>query len=147
MPHPDPGADAGPMGSDAAPDAGSTTPGAEGFAACPWGVSDGGPPGPPPGRPPVPYAKGCGTASDCAIGYHLENCCGQEIAIGVSPSALPAFTRDGGICGDEFGGLCDCDLGGTIAEDGRTSLDPLHHDIVVTCDQGLCKTHVDRDGP
>jgi hypothetical protein len=141
-------AGAGPFdaSSDAEPDAGTPdaatpVPGATPDAStpalvhCPW--EHGGPDG---GK--VAYDKDCVRDVDCAIGMHLNNCCGQEIALGVNASDRWIFTQDGGICGDEFGGLCDCAIGGTIAEDGRTSMKPGGGDIVVACVSGRCVTHV-----
>jgi hypothetical protein len=116
-----------------APDAAATV----AVAHCPWerGGPDGG---------VIPYDKKCTATSDCAIGMHLNNCCGEEIALGVNVDDVARFRRDGGICGDEYGGPCDCAMGGTVAEDGQTSRQPMGTDIVVACVAGECLTHVAR---
>jgi len=122
-----------PDASTGSTDAGATAPAAS--VRCPWEQ----------GTMPVktvPYDKRCATTADCAIGLHLNDCCGQEIAMGVNKGSLALFTRDGGICGDEFGGLCDCATGGIVAEDGRMSKKPKGADIVVACTAGACVTHV-----
>ncbi len=106
-----------------------------GVAHCPWETA----------HPPVStvtYDKRCTTAADCRIGMHLWDCCGAQIALGVSAGDLSRFTRDGGLCGDEFGGLCDCASGGPHAEDGRTPRQPNGADIVVQCIGGACMTSV-----
>lgn len=106
-----------------------------GVTQCPWETA----------RPPsstVTYDKRCTTAADCRIGMHLWDCCGSQIALGVSVGDLSRFTRDGGLCGDEFGGLCDCGSGGPHVEDGRTPRKPNGADIVVQCMGGACMTSV-----
>jgi hypothetical protein len=138
-------------------DAGDEQPvSAVGYAYCPWGHgSDPNPPDPcfhqGPCAPPVviPYSKSCSAVSDCAIGLHLDHCCGQKVALGINSAELSRFSVDGGICGNEVP-MCGCAPrdDGTIAEDGRVSGDPQGiADILVKCERGACLTYVEPDGP
>jgi hypothetical protein len=106
---------------------------ANGTVRCPWENGD-------PQGPTLSYDKHCASDGDCAIGLHLENCCGQHIALGTNVADAPRFARDGGICGDEYA-MCKCLAGGTLAEDGKISM-KNGADIVVACVAGVCTTHV-----
>lgn len=101
---------------------------------CPWEHGD-------PHEPSVSYEKRCATVADCAIGFHLANCCGQKIALGVAAVEALRFARDGGICGDEYP-TCKCLAGGTLAEDGKISTKPNGADIALACVAGACTTHI-----
>jgi hypothetical protein len=121
-----------------AADAGASAPDAafEGIAICPWQNESAAT------STTITYDKHCATSDECTVGFHLNNCCGQLIALGVNVDDVARFTRSGGICGDEFGGLCDCNIGGIVAEDGNVSRAPKGTDIYVTCVKGECRTYV-----
>ncbi len=110
-----------------------------GVLYCPFGA---GTPTPPPGSTAVTYDKGCVTPADCAIGRHLTDCCGSEIALGINVSETGRFDGTAGVC-DGGGPFCDCASRGVVAEDGRQSHDPLNlSDVRVSCPGGLCTTSI-----
>jgi hypothetical protein len=88
----------------------------------------------------VTYRKDCDTVASCAIGAHLFDCCGGLMYVGVNVTDVDLFDRDGGICGDEHGGLCDCADFYARAEDGRATAHAS--DIRVACSGGQCRTYV-----
>ena len=114
--------------------------GAVGTVACPFGMPDPGAPKP----TDITYQRGCTTAADCSIALHLNNCCGQKIALGARASESPRFAADTGICGNENATYhCHCDsVDGTLAEDGELSGFVDNHDIAVRCNQSRCGTFV-----
>jgi hypothetical protein len=81
--------------------------------------------------------KACTFASDCFIAYHMGDCCGSEIAIGLNVSTMSAFAAAEQACEAAFP-PCGCRGLPTRAEDGRST----DGTIIVGCDQGLCRTSV-----
>jgi hypothetical protein len=114
-------------------DAGAPAP-VDGVVLCPFGLPDdaGGP-----DAATQTYRRDCTTASDCAIGVHLNNCCGQQIALGVRASEKPRFD-DGGGCGGEPA-LCECAPGPTLTDDGETT--SYNDPVAVTCTMENCNSY------
>jgi hypothetical protein len=138
QPHPSPAADQNDASPTGPADAGGAStlghPNPTGTVVCPWDTAQD-----QEVQPPATYDKSCRSITDCAIGLHLHNCCGQEIAIGTNVADLGLFQRPGGICGNEHA-ECKCLAGGTITEDGNVVLRP--GGIAVDCVRGLCTTNV-----
>ena len=120
-------------------DAGPDTIGNFGTVLCQWGMPINGVV--PAGTPTETYGRQCAVASDCAIGKHLADCCGSEIALGVRADQASRFTAVGGICGAEFA-ACDCAGRPMQADNGHYSGFADGRDIVVTCSSGVCQTKV-----
>jgi hypothetical protein len=120
-------------------DAGTPSGDEQGIVLCQFGMPDAGVV--PPGATTATYADDCNVNSDCAIGNHLEDCCGSKRALGIRASEQPRFTASGGLCGSEFG-MCNCPAAPPRADDGEASQFADGRDIVASCVAGACRTHV-----
>lgn len=110
----------------------------DGVVACPYGLPPDGGPAP---ASTKTYHRSCSTKASCAIGYHLADCCGRAVALGVEASEKPRFEANGRICGNSFV-TCDCAAGPTLVEDGEASRSADNSDIDVACVAGACRTYV-----
>ena len=106
---------------------------------CPYGVDGTG--------SGVTYDKRCASDADCAVGFHLLDCCGSVIALGVARDEAARFARLD-VCGSTA--TCKCAGRGILAEDGHRTADDevyLHgsvpRDVVTACANGRCRTRVD----
>jgi hypothetical protein len=85
------------------------------------------------------FDKTCTVAADCVIKFHMVDCCGTRISIGINTSESTAFDQAEQICEAMYPG-CGCAAMPTKAEDGKTALD--ESTIVVDCLSGACSTRV-----
>ena len=109
----------------------------EGVVKCPFGMPLPGDPSP--GMTKT-YRRSCATKADCAIGLHVNDCCGTLIALGVETADKPRFDANGNICGNSFP-VCACAAGRTVV-DGEMSMFADHHDVDVRCVANACETYL-----
>jgi hypothetical protein len=114
--------DAGDAASDVAVDAGAS----RDPLVCPGGGS-------------YPYDKQCQSDGQCAIATVLVYCCVSD-ALGINANDLNRFLDASAYCFDPA--TCLCGGNRVVADDGKVSTDPAHHDIGVTCDRGFCQTKI-----
>jgi hypothetical protein len=86
--------------------------------------------------------KLCNNDSDCVVAHHQTDCCGSEVAVGVSASAASAYANCEHAWVAHFPG-CGCPAAPLSTEDGKRVTDPTL--IVVHCTDrtssgGICKT-------
>lgn len=85
------------------------------------------------------FDKTCGVDSDCALVLHTINCCGTEVAWGISTSETAAFEAAETTCDSQYP-ECDCAAFPTLAEDGNEVMDA--NQLAVTCQMGACMSYV-----
>lgn len=85
------------------------------------------------------FDKACTAAADCVIKFHMVDCCGSRVSIGINASESAAFDQAEAICDAMYPG-CGCAAMPTKAEDGKTALD--ENTIQVDCLSGACSTFV-----
>jgi hypothetical protein len=83
--------------------------------------------------------KSCQTPSDCTIAFHVTDCCGNSVAVGIHASGQDAFFDAEQECSDLFP-ACGCPAGQPVAEDGNRGSPQL---ISVDCLDNLCRTFVE----
>jgi len=82
--------------------------------------------------------RACTTVADCSLVLHQIDCCGNEVALGVSASARARVESAERNCRISLG-LCECPVGPTRTDDGSRPRDP--GEIVVACTAGQCTTY------
>jgi hypothetical protein len=86
---------------------------------------------------PQPF-KSCQDTSECVYVLHQTDCCGSEVAIGMSQGTAASYAAAEAKC-SAGQPLCDCIPKPTTAEDGVSAGDGM---LAVTCQSGLCYTYV-----
>jgi len=123
-------------GSTTVPDAGACTSTVPAPASNGCATLDGG---------PFPSLSNCcSTDADCTIGVYQTTCCGRS-AVGINGSAGAEFARIGWYGLNDWSCGCFCDQSGVVTQDG-VDVGLTTHDLIATCDQGVCKSHVNPDG-
>ena len=120
----DAGADAGPDATDASSDAASDGSG----SAVQCGTS--------PSKFPV-FAKGCAADGECFVALHQVNCCGTQVALGLSKGEASAFEAAEKQCVSQYPG-CGCAQFATQAEDGFFGWAAA--DFKASCQAGVCRS-------
>jgi hypothetical protein len=82
------------------------------------------------------FDQSCTQAADCALKFHMIDCCGSLAAVGINQAAAAAFDAAEQQCQ----AICDCVSQPTIADDGNSSTDPTA--FQVDCAAGACSTSV-----
>jgi len=123
--------------ADSAAMDGGHAPVGEGVVKCPFGMPLPGDPSP---GTTKTYHRSCATKADCAIGLHVNDCCGTLIALGVETDEKPRFDAKGSICGNSFP-TCACVAGKPVV-DGEMSMFADHHDVDVRCVANACETYL-----
>ena len=85
------------------------------------------------------FDKACKANADCAVAVHQIDCCGTQIATGVSATAKADFEAAESQCKAQFP-KCKCPQQPTKADDGKTTADGKS--FQVQCLAGVCKTSV-----
>jgi hypothetical protein len=83
------------------------------------------------------FAKTCLDNPGCAIGMHQLNCCGSQLAIGISFAEQARFMT-AEAAWDATCPACGCPATLPSAEDGKMC---MVDGITVRCDNGRCTTH------
>lgn len=91
--------------------------------------------------PSVPY-KVCSNDSDCMVGSHQTNCCGDTLMVGIAKSQAGDYGRCETAWEKTFPG-CGCASGPPHTEDGKTidfGTTPTVRCVDRTGSSGICKT-------
>jgi hypothetical protein len=92
-----------------------------------------------PGGRSFAYDKQCQSDGQCAIAIVYTACCVSD-ALGINANDLNRFLDASASCGELD--PCDCAGNRVVADDGKVSTAPAHHDVDVTCDRGFCQTKI-----
>jgi hypothetical protein len=85
------------------------------------------------------FDKSCAAAADCVLKFHMVDCCGTRVAIGINQADGAAFDAAEAICEMQYPG-CGCAPQATTAEDGDMA--PDESVIQVDCMSGSCASFV-----
>ena len=85
------------------------------------------------------FSKRCEANTDCAVVFHLINCCGTEVAWGIRADEAPGFEEAEAACRSQMA-HCGCPAFPTEADDGNTHWD--HTAFAVRCQENRCFSYV-----
>jgi hypothetical protein len=85
------------------------------------------------------FDKSCDSPASCLVKFHTINCCGTQVALGLSVSASAAFDKAEATCAAMYP-ACECATQPTKAEDGKEAIDTSV--IKVDCKAGSCSSFV-----
>lgn len=85
------------------------------------------------------FDNSCDLPAACVIKFHQINCCGTQIALGISSSASASFDQAEAAC-EAMYPPCGCAQQPTKAQDGKVATDRSM--IKVDCQLGACQTFV-----
>ncbi len=88
-------------------------------------------------KQPQPY-KWCQSTKDCTYMLHQVDCCGSQIAWGVTKTSKSAIESTEFAC-NKLQPICDCIPKPVLAEDGDNAGSGL---IAITCEGGLCQSYI-----
>ena len=81
--------------------------------------------------------KACQTTADCTYAMKTIDCCGTQLATGITKAAKSAFEAAEFKCATAMA-ICDCMPKPVTHDDGSSAGDGM---TAVSCDQGLCSTY------
>lgn len=85
------------------------------------------------------FDRTCSTDSDCTVGVHQTDCCGTQVALGMSASQLSQFQYLEDLCEAQYP-ACGCASGGLRTDDGMHAPTDDTSSVIVRCDAGRCAT-------
>ena len=85
------------------------------------------------------FERACATAADCALLHHQLDCCGSEVALGVSSAGLTAGQQLERAC-VAVAPHCRCAALPSVAEDGKVF--PEAAALQLRCTAGKCESFV-----
>lgn len=132
------GAGGGASGSGGNGGAGGTTQTGGGSGVADAGTGTGGKLCGPGGTFPT-FAKGCSTATNCALVQHETNCCGSMLVMAINHGEVTKFADAEKICESQYP-LCGCVSQGVQAEDGTTVPADMASTIVAECVNMSCRS-------
>jgi len=91
----------------------------------------------PVGGVPKPF-KFCEKQSDCTYVLHTSDCCGTQVALGITKAAKDAYEKAEVTCSAQMP-VCDCLPKATTAEDGASAGDGM---LAVACNGSMCLSYV-----
>lgn len=92
--------------------------------------------------------RGCGDDTNCVVGVHQTDCCGNTVAIGMNHSERDRFDALEPICRASYPG-CGCPNGPTTTDTGETAFDPatIQAACVIVGTGRMCRTYVTTRPP
>ncbi len=81
--------------------------------------------------------KACQANADCTYAMKTIDCCGTQVATGITKAAKSAFEAAEFKCANAMA-ICDCIAKPVTHDDGSSAGDGM---TAVSCDQGLCSTY------
>ena len=85
------------------------------------------------------FARGCSSATNCALVQHETNCCGSMLIMGINHGEVTRFADAEKLCESQYP-LCGCVSQGIQAEDGTTVPADMANTIVAECVNMTCRS-------
>lgn len=86
------------------------------------------------------FDKGCTNDGSCELVFHMTDCCGGGLYMGINHSALACFEAAEGVCESQFP-ACGCASQGVNVEDGTFIRWDQVDQIKVECNGGRCRSY------